>query len=292
MRERLAFIFVMLTFGSIGLFVRNIQLSSSEIALFRAMIGSLVILFITLLWRKKTSFWVDRKNGVLLFVSGGAMGFNWIFLFEAYRFTTIANATLSYYFAPVIVMLLAPFVLKEKWTLQKGIAIVTALTGLFFVVNPETGDASTYQHLVGVGYGLMAAVLYASVILINQFIKEMNGFQRTVVQLVVASIVLTPYVYVTEGFSLEGFEARSVLLLIVLGAFHTGVAYFIYFSILPRLSAQTVSVLSYIDPISAVFFSALFLGEKMTLLQILGGILILGSTFISERKPRMQVDQN
>lgn len=284
MREKLVFIFVMLTFGSIGLFVRNIQLSSSEIALFRAVIGSLMIILVTLFSKKTASFQFAKRNGVLLFFSGAAMGFNWIFLFEAYRYTTIANATLSYYFAPVIVMVLAPFVLKEKWTLRKEIAIITAVAGLFLVVNPETGGA--YQHMTGVGYGLLAAFLYASVILINQFIKQMDRFQRTTIQLVVASIVLFPYVLLTEGFSLAGLDTKSIIFLLILGVFHTGVAYFIYFSLLPRLNAQTVSVLSYIDPISAVFLSALLLGENMTLLQILGGILILGSTFISEIKPR------
>lgn len=284
MREKLVFIFVMLTFGSIGLFVRNIQLSSSEIALFRAVIGSLMIILVTLFSKKTASFQFAKRNGVLLFFSGAAMGFNWIFLFEAYRYTTIANATLSYYFAPVIVMVLAPFVLKEKWTLRKEIAIITAVAGLFLVVNPETGGA--YQHMTGVGYGLLAAFLYASVILINQFIKQMDRFQRTTIQLVVASIVLFPYVLLTEGFSLAGLDTKSIIFLLILGVFHTGVAYFIYFSLLPRLNAKTVSVLSYIDPISAVFLSALLLGENMTLLQILGGILILGSTFISEIKPR------
>lgn len=282
MKERFGFIFVMLTFGSIGLFVRNIHLSSSEIALYRAVIGSLVIILITVFLKQTTSFRIEKRDLILILLSGAAIGFNWMFLFEAYRYTTIANATLSYYFAPVLVMLLAPVVLKEKWTLSKGIAFIIAVLGLFLVVNPEIDGTGPHHHLVGVSYGLLAAVLYASVILINQFIKNMNSYQRTTVQLVVASIVLLPYVILTQGFSLPSFDIRSVIFLVILGVFHTGIANFFYFSLLPRLSAQTVSVMSYIDPISAVFFSALFLGETITPLQIVGGIFILGSTLMSE----------
>lgn len=282
MKERFGFIFVMLTFGSIGLFVRNIHLSSSEIALYRAVIGSLVIILITVFLKQTTSFRIEKRDLILILLSGAAIGFNWMFLFEAYRYTTIANATLSYYFAPVLVMLLAPVVLKEKWTLSKGIAFIIAVLGLFLVVNPEIDGTSPHHHLVGVSYGLLAAVLYASVILINQFIKNMNSYQRTTVQLVVASIVLLPYVFLTQGLSLPSFDIRSVIFLVILGVFHTGIANFFYFSLLPRLSAQTVSVMSYIDPISAVFFSALFLGETITPLQIVGGIFILGSTLMSE----------
>ena len=282
MKERFGFIIVMLTFGSIGLFVRNIHLSSSEIALYRAVIGSLVIILITVFLKQTTSFRIEKRDLILILLSGAAIGFNWMFLFEAYRYTTIANATLSYYFAPVLVMLLAPVVLKEKWTLSKVIAFIIAVVGLFLVVNPETDGLGPHHHLVGVSYGLLAAVLYASVILINQFIKNMNSYQRTTVQLVVASIVLLPYVFLTQGLSLPSFDVRSVIFLVILGVFHTGIANFFYFSLLPRLSAQTVSVMSYIDPISAVFFSALFLGETITPLQILGGIFILGSTLMSE----------
>ncbi len=286
MREKLGFILVMLTFGSIGLFVKNINLSSSEIALFRGAIGSLVIIFASIFLKKSFQLHATKRNLLLLIISGGAMGFNWIFLFEAYRYTTVANATLSYYFAPVFVMLLAPYILKEKWTVKKGISIVAALAGLYLVINPGVGVSGDYQHVTGVGYGLLAATLYASVILINQFIKNMDSFERTTVQLVMATLVLFPYVWFTENISVSGLDATSFILMLIVGLFHTGVAYLVYFSVLPKLSAQTVAVMSYIDPISAVFMSAMLLSESITFLQIAGGILILGSTLISEIKPR------
>lgn len=273
----------MLVFGSIGIFVKHINLSSSEIAFLRGVIGSLFLIGTSLLIRQKPSFKSIKENGRLLILSGAAIGLNWIFLFQAYKYTTVANATLSYYFAPIFVMLLAPFVLKEKLTILKAGCILTAMLGLYLTVNTGNSSGGFYNHTVGILYGLTAAVFYASVILMNKFIKNLSGFETTLVQLSVAAFVLLPYILVKEQMQFSGVNLQSIFFVLILGIIHTGIAYFLYFTALKELEGQTIAVLSYIDPISALIFAALFLGEKMTLIQMLGGILILSSTFISER---------
>ncbi|MCC3359223.1 DMT family transporter [Bacillus sp. REN16] len=283
MKAKLSFIVVMLIFGSIGLFVKNINLSSSEIALFRGAVGSLFLIGASFLVKQRFSLKTTKKNLVLLLLSGAALGFNWIFLFESYRYTTIANATLSYYFAPIFVMILAPFLLKEKWTWMKGLSIPIAFLGLLLVVNPGGEMAiGTYNHPVGIMYGLLAAALYTSVILMNKFIQNLSDFETTIMQLLTASIVLFPYVLSTQNLNYAGLGIKSLSLLLVVGIIHTGVAYLLYFSVLKKLKGQTIAVLSYIDPISAVIMAAIILNESMGFVQIVGGVLILGSTFISE----------
>lgn len=274
----------MLIFGSIGVFVKNINLSSSEIALLRGVIGSIFLICATFFLRQKLSFKSIQRNIVLLFLSGSAIGFNWILLFQAYKYTSISNATLSYYFAPIVVIILAPFVLKERLSLAKVGCILAAMLGLFLIVN--LGSSSTnasYNHVVGILYGLSAAVLYASVILMNKFIKDLAGFETTLVQLVVAVVVLSPYVFIKDHFEFSGLNSRSILLILIVGIIHTGLAYFLYFTSIKELKGQTIAVLSYIDPISAVIIAALFLGESMSFIQMIGGALILGSAFLSER---------
>ncbi|WP_453990926.1 DMT family transporter [Bacillus nitroreducens] len=283
MKAKLIFIVVMLTFGSIGLFVRNIELSSSEIALFRGAVGSLFLIGASFLVKQKFSFKISKRNLVLLILSGAALGFNWIFLFESYRYTTISNATLSYYFAPIFVMILAPFLLKEKWTWMKGLSIALAFLGFLLVVNPGSESSiGIYNHPVGIMYGIMAAAFYASVILMNKFIKDLSDLNTTIMQLMTASIVLLPYMILTQNLNYSGLSLRSISLLLIVGIVHTGFAYLLYFSVLKKLKGQTIAILSYIDPISAVILAAIILNESMNFVQILGGILILGSTFISE----------
>jgi len=273
----------MLIWGSIGVFVKNINLSSSEIALLRGVIGSLFLICASFLVKQKLSFQAVKENIALLILSGAAIGFNWILLFQSYRYTTISNATLSYYFAPIFVMILAPFVLKEKLTPVKVGCIVTAMIGLFLIVNiGDNSDGGNYHHAVGILYGLSAAALYASVVLINKFIKNLSGFETTLVQLMVAVIVLLPYVFLKDRMDFSGFTSHSIMFILIIGIIHTGIAYFLYFTSIKDLKGQAIAVLSYIDPVSAVIIAALFLGESMNVTQIIGGCLILGSTLLSE----------
>jgi RarD protein len=277
-------IIAMLIFGSIGLFVKKINLSSSEIALLRGVIGSVFLIAASLIAKNSISFSAIKQNIVLLLFSGAAIGFNWIFLFEAYRYTTIANATVSLYFAPVFVMALAPVILKEKLSLVKVVSVIIAMAGLFLIVNNGGSSAGgSYQHSIGIAYGLTAAGLYASVVLMNKFIKNLSGFETTLIQLMMASIVLLPYVYIKEGMDFSGIDQQSILFILIVGIVHTGFAYFLYFGVVKTLKGQTIAVLSYIDPISAVVIAAMLLKESLTPMQILGGVFILGSTFLSEK---------
>jgi len=284
LKGKMRLIMAMLIFGSIGVFVKKIELSSSEIAFLRGVIGSVFLLLASFLVKHKPSFKALKENAILLLLSGAAVGFNWIFLFESYRYTTISNATISYYFAPIFVMMLAPFVLKEKLTSVKVVCIFTAMIGLFLIVNPGTGGTNSSQdHGLGIFYGLLAAGFYAGVVLMNKFIKNLSGFEITLVQLMTASLVLFPYVWWQGNLDFAGLNSTSIIFILILGIVHTGLAYFLYFTSLQKLKGQTIAVLSYIDPISAVIIAAIFLSESMTLIQMIGGALVLGATFLSEK---------
>lgn len=286
MHAKIKIVAAMLIFGSIGAFVRHINLSPAEIAFLRAAIGSIFLIGAGFFLRQRFSYNLIKKNLLLLVLSGAALGINWIFLFQAYEYTSIANATLSYYFAPVLVIMLAPFILKETLTPLKIICVFVAMFGLFLIVgvsNGHSGYIFNYNHTAGVIYGLLAAALYAGVILMNKFIKNLSGFETTLIQLICAVLVLLPYVALRKGLSFSGIESKAVLLILIVGIIHTGVVYFLYFTAIKDLKGQTIAVWSYIDPISAVVIAAIFLGEAMNFMQIIGGVCILGSTCLSER---------
>ncbi|WP_286033781.1 DMT family transporter [Fusobacterium necrogenes] len=280
MNAKLRNITAMLIFGTIGLFVKNIELSSSEIALTRGFIGGVTLILATIFFKKKISFEAIKNNMYLLIFSGLAVGLNWIFLFQGYKYTSISNATLSYYFAPVFVTILAPFVLKEKLTLSKFLCVLMALVGMFCIVGVDRINGGS--DLIGIFYGLLAAGFYASVILMNKFLKGIDSIEITVVQLISATITLLPYVLYVEGLGILSVSSASIPYILILGIVHTGIAYLLYFSSLQGLKGQTIAVLSYIDPVFAIIISAVILKEQLGLLQIIGGVLILGSSFISE----------
>ncbi|MBY6272181.1 DMT family transporter [Caldibacillus debilis] len=283
MKEKLLFSLVMLIFGSIGLFVKHIALPSDAVALFRGASGSLFLFLAALVMKNRLRFKTTKRNWILLLLSGSALGLNWIFLFEAYRYTTVSAATLAYYFAPVLVMALSPFVLKEKWTAKSAACIAVAMAGLFFILGQgEESGAGGYSRLAGIGFGLLAALFFAGVVLLNKCIKDFPGYETALIQLFFAALVLFPYVAAAEEIHLSRLDGRSVFFLLVVGIVHTGLAYFLYFSAIKKLPTQTVAVLSYFDPVSAVAMSALVLKEMLTWGQVVGGIFILGAAFFGE----------
>lgn len=275
----------MAIFGTLGPFVRNISVSSGELALYRAVMAALILGLYFLLTKQPIHLKQIRRELPLLLISGMAMGINWILLFEAYKYTTVSVATLSYYFAPVIVTLVCPILFKEKMGAKQWICSGMSTLGIVLITG--VGDLSQgSSHLTGILFGLSAAVFYASVILLNKFIKGVAGIQRTFLQFIAAIVILVPYVACTSGVTLSTMTGTGWVCLLVVGLVHTGVAYCLYFSSLKELPGQEAAILSYIDPLVAVLISVFVLGEQMLPLQILGGVLILGFTLWNEIKPK------
>lgn len=279
-RSKLFFVFSMCIFGTISLAVRNIPLSSGETALMRAVIATVGILLYMLITRQKLSLSSAKADAPLLLLSGAMMGANWIFFFGALKYTTVAIATLSYYFSPVLVMILSPLLFREKLTAKQIVCFVFATIGLVLVIGVGGGDSGNY--MLGIAFGLIAAVLYTGIVLINKRIKNVTGMSRTILQFAAAIAVLIPYVAIDGGFHVHTLRGAGLISLLVLGLFHTGLAYCIYFSFVGKLRGQQVAILSYMDPVVAVIVSVAILGESITVGQIIGGVLILGFSLLNE----------
>ncbi len=273
----------MCIFGTIGILRKFLPLSSTLIALCRAAIGSVFLICVVLLRREKLVWCEIKKNLLWLSLSGAAIGFNWIFLFEAYNYTTVTTATLCYYMAPTIAVVASHFLFKEYLTVKKGICVLVAFLGMVLVSGAAGGEIPTVSELKGVLFGLAAAVLYGSVILLNKKIAVGSPYVKTLFQLAVAGLVLLPYTALTENLSSVTFSPSVILLLAVAGIVHTGFAYTLYFGSIPHLKTQTVALLSYIDPILAIVLSAVILHEPMGVKEIIGSVLILGAAYISEK---------
>ncbi|KRD85611.1 transporter [Bacillus sp. Root147] len=283
MKYKIQFVLSMIIFGTMGLVVRYIDLSSSETALLSSSIGCL-FLMIVFFMRKKTIPWkLVKANACILFFSGIALGGNWMFLYQAYDHTTLTNATLGYYFAPVFVMILSPVILKEQLPTKKIICIGVAIVGMVMIVGNGVSASGT-EDLLGIFFGLLAAACYAALMLLNKFIRLMGRLEITIIQLGITALLLLPYVFFTEGFGIFGVSKSSVPFIIILGIVNTGIGFWLFFSGMEKLKGQSIAMLSYVDPFVAILISAVILQEHMTIVQMLGGTLLLGSTFISENK--------
>lgn len=275
------FILAMVIFGTIGPLRRLIPLSSAMIVFFRGLIGSLFLLAYIKITNRPDDTKLDRRTWFALIRNGIFIGINWILLFEAYRYTTIARATLAYYLQPSIVLFLSPIVFKEKLTLQKGILGIVSLAGMVLVSGVLQKEPPSVNEFRGILYGIGAACFYAFVVITNKQIVMENAAKRTIIQLSSAAVLLVPYLLITEQGAQSAFTPTVIGLLLVAGIVHTGIAYLLYFSSISGLKAQTISILSYIDPVTALAVSALVLKEGMSVSAMIGAVMIISSAFLS-----------
>ena len=268
----------MLIFGTIGIFRHYIPCSSGFIAFVRGLVGTATLALVLLIGKRKPDFAGIRKNALKLFFSGAFLGFNWIFLFEAYKYTTVAAATLCYYMAPVLIILLSPVLFKEKLTLRRGLCAAVSTLGMVIISGVFGGG---FSGLRGILLALCAACMYAALVLINKKITGLDGLDRTITQLFISAAVLLPYLLLTEK-GIPQADGKTVALLLIVGVVHTGLAYALYFGSIARVKVQTAAIFGYVDPAVAILLSALILKEPLTLLTAVGAVLILGSALISE----------
>lgn len=273
----------MVIFGTIGILRKFIPYSSGFVALVRGFVGAVFLLAVLTAKGQQPDTKAIRKNALPLLLSGGALGFNWIFLFEAYAHTSVATATLCYYLAPILVILVSPIFLKEALTAKKLGCTLVALIGMVLVSGVTDSGFSGIRELKGIGLGLAAAVLYAAVMLLNKTIRDIGPYDKTISQLFLSACIMLPYVLLTEDLTQITPAPLPLSLLLVAGIVHTGIAYWLYFGSMGALKAHTIALYSYIDPILAIILSMLVLREPMTAAAGVGAVLILGAAYISEK---------
>lgn len=292
----------MLIFGTIGVFRRYIPLSSEFIALIRGLLGTLFLLGVMFITNKRFDKSAVKKNIVLICVSGAMIGFNWIFLFEAYNYTSVAVATLCYYMAPIFVMIASPIILKEPLSIKRIPCIICALFGMVMVSGllgdggsvsdaytaaQELSLMSVFKSSKGILFGLAAAILYAGVIVLNKKMKEISSYDKTVIQLASSAAVLLPYTVITDNIDIsEAVKPTTLIPLLLVCIVHTGIAYLLYFGSIGQIKAHSAALLSYIDPAFAIVLSAVVLQESTSAFEMIGTVLIMGSAIIGELPER------
>jgi len=286
--ELFKFLLSMLLFGTNGIWVTSISLSSAQIVLTRTFLGS-IFLFLVVVIGKDASIKKIKYDMVPTIFAGICLGVNWVLLFEAYKYASVSIGTLIYYCGPMIVLALSPFLFKEKLTWNKLVAIVAVVIGMICITG-ISGTSSTSSRGIIAGAG--AACFYAGLIISNKYIKNISGVVSTFVQLLVAFVVILIYLLIKSEFPFEIPGGKELVYILILGVINSGLACWLYFSSMQKLPGQTVALCCYLDPMSAVVFSAMFLGERMIPLQILGAVLILGGAIFGELKFKSQKQVN
>jgi drug/metabolite transporter (DMT)-like permease len=272
------YISALLLFGSNGIVASYIPLNSYEIVFTRTLIGSLFLIAIFILSKEKFRGWKNKKHFGYLIISGAAMGASWMFLYEAYRQIGVSIATLAYYCGPVIVIVLAPLIFRERLTASKILGLFAVLLGMFFV-NGSALMKSGFSW--GLFCGVMSAFMYAFMVIFNKKATSITGLENSIYQLSVSFFTVMIFMSIKQGMIIS-FAPKSILPILFLGIVNTGVGCYLYFSSIQKLPAQSVAICGYLEPLSALIFSALLLQERLMLVQAVGAILILGGSTLGE----------
>lgn len=287
---RIKVIISMVIWGTIGIFIRGISLSGIEFAFFRAFIASVFLILMSLINKNKINKEILKANLLLLCMSGVALGLNWVLLFQAIKYTTVANATISYCFAPMFVIFFSVIFFKEEISIKNIMCLFGAIFGLFLIVNSgEVSNANGFNHAKGILYGLGGAIFYATVTILNKYVKGLPSFQATLIQLIMSVIVLSPVVFYKNSINFQAIDLRTWIFILIVGIVHTGIAYVLYLSSVNDIKSQSIAILSYLDPLVAILVSFVLLGEPMSTMQTMGVLLILVTAYINERPPSYQV---
>ena len=285
MKSKLQLLSAMGIFGTVGIFVKFIPLSSATTAFCRGILGVAFLILLMAVTRQKPAWTAIRKNLPVLIRSGVAIGLNWVLFFESFRYTSVAIATVCYYLAPLFLILMSPLI-GEQLNGKKLLCIAVAFTGMALLSGITDSANVSGDQLLGIALATGAAILYASVMLLNKKLSPIPAYDKTVLQLGAASLVLVPYLLLTRSFSFVGLTTGGWGSLLIVGIVHTGVAYAMYFDSMKSLPAHTIAIFSYLDPVLAVVLSAVVLKEPLSLWGGIGAVLILGSALYSELPER------
>lgn len=278
MKYYIKYILALLLFGTNGIVASYISLSSYEIVYLRVLIGGLFLILLFKVTGGKFHVRQYKRDCLFIVLSGIAMGTGWLFLYEAYQLIGVSFASLLYYCGPVIVMAVSPVIFKERLTLFKIVGFITVLTGVFLITGKTAVSGSSYWGLI---CGMMSAVLYAVLLICNKLSVHIVGMENATIQLAASFIAVAVYKIIKEGIIIP-IIPNEIPWILFLGLVNSGLGCYLYFSPLDKLPVQTVAVCGYIEPLSAVVFSAIILHERMTPLQMAGVVCIIGGAMIGE----------
>lgn len=280
-RHTLTYILGLLLFGLNGIVASRINLTSCSIVFFRTMTGSLFLTLLFYLNRGRFEFNdMNRTHLKYVLISGMAMGISWMFLYEAYQRTGVGLSSLLYYTGPVIVVLLSPAVFKEKITPWKCLCFILVLAGML-AVNAQ--NLSGGGDLYGIVLALGSAVMYAFMVIFNKKALSITGMKNSIIQLSTSFLTVAVFVLLFKGADVPAGPSQWGWMLL-LGILNTGIGCYLYFSSIGHIPVQQVSVLGYLEPLSALIFSVVLLKEAFTPVQYAGAVLILLGAVMINRK--------
>jgi drug/metabolite transporter (DMT)-like permease len=220
---------------------------------------------------------ISTKN-LFYFICLGVLGIGsaQFFYLLAISKINVAAAILLHYTGPVFVALYVVLVQRQKLSLSSGLAIFATLIGCFLVVGAYNLQIFALNR-VGIIAGLLAAVSFAVYSILSEHgMGRYSPWTVLLYGMLFAALMWNSLHPPLEAF----FHTYSPLqwgLILFIGVCGTIFPFGLYFEGVKRIRPTHASITATLEPISAGVIAALFLGEVMGILQIMGGLIVMGS---------------
>ncbi|MBQ6496121.1 MAG: EamA family transporter [Firmicutes bacterium] len=284
MKYKIEFISGAILFGTIGVFRRMTPFPSGILSAVRLALCIVFFLCVLLIMRRKPDMAVIKANLKYLIPSGLCIGLYLITAAESFIYTSVPKATLCFFIAPIVVVLLSPLFFDERINLRKVICLFTALIGLVLISGVVGSGALQPGEYRGIVMALLTAAMLVGVMIFNKKIQGVGGIERTMIQFMIGLVAAVPYAIIVDDPADIVFSPVGILFLLLLALVSTGLSYMLYFMGIEGMPMQAAAMLSYLEPISACVLSAIILHEYMSLMQVIGAVLLLGSAIVCQKE--------
>lgn len=278
--------------GTLPIILKQINGASHVIVFYRVFFAFLAISLLFLVRGKTALLKVPNRRTVIIMMQQGVLlGINWMLFIGAFQYAKVATVELLCYAGPLLVTILAPFVLHEKLKPTIFIPLGFSFVGLLIILVPH-GVNFDQSELLGASMASLSAFTYAALTLRNK--KVLPSVKTTVFvwyEYLAASLFLLPFALYSTAIGNGPTGAVSFFWLVTIGVVHTGFTGLLFFAGLRRLRADQSAILTYMEPVSAIVLAALLLREPLTLPTIIGGLMVVvGGTLVARMDAQAHIE--
>lgn len=269
------YLFALVLCGSNGIVAAYIDLPADQVPLLRALIGFVTLAVVLLVRNRGTQGLAARSHPrevPFLLGSGAALGTGWILLFRSYQMIGVGVTTLIYYLGPVLVMALSPLLFGTRLNRHKVLGFAVVAGGAVLI---GSDSLSSSVSAPGLFLASLTTLCYALMVFCTKRVSHIHGLENATIQLG-GSLAAVAVLFVASGDRLVAVPASSVAPVLVIGLVNTAVELYTYYTAIDALPVQSVAVLGYLEPLSAVVLSTLVLGEPFGPSRVIGTACILG----------------
>jgi drug/metabolite transporter (DMT)-like permease len=266
------------SWGLIAVLAASVDLGAEALAFWRLALAAVTLGAVAVGTGRASLLAPQGRLGALALL-GVVQGAHWLLFFEAVDHGSVALAVLTFYAAPLVIALVAPIVLPERYS---PVVLVSCGVGAVGILAIALGGGGTEggRSPLAIAAGLGSAVTYAALVILSKRLLAAAVPPVTIAfwDCLVGAAAVSPVLLVAERVVPSGTDEWAVAL--TLGIVFTGLSTLVYATLLRHVTAQAAGVLTFLEPVSGVALAWLLLDQRPGTATLVGGALVLAAGIV------------